>query len=89
VKEAHRTDDDAAYLAAHLQEHLARDDRVHELELHISVIEDRIVVEGVVPTADRQEAVLEVLQERCPDRVIEDRTSVADYEPPDHEERIS
>lgn len=89
MKESHRTDDDATYLAAHLQEHLARDERVHELELRLSVIDARIVVEGVVPTADRQAAVRQVLQEKCPEHVVEDRTSVADYEPPDHEERIS
>jgi hypothetical protein len=89
VTESHRTDDDPTYLAAHLQEHLARDDRVHELELRLSVVEARIVVEGVVPTADRQAAVREVLQERCPDREVEDRTTVADYEPPDHQERIT
>ena len=89
MKESHRTDDDATYLAAHLQEHLARDERVHELELRLSVIDARIVVEGVVPTADRQAAVCQVLQEKCPEHVVEDRTSVADYEPPDHEERIS
>ena len=89
MNETRPTDDDATYLAAHLQEHLARDDRVHELELRLSVIEARIVVEGVVPTPDRQAAVREVLQEQCPDHVVEDRTSVADYDPPDHEERIS
>jgi hypothetical protein len=87
VREDPHIDDE--YLAAHLQEHLARDHRVHELELRLSVLADRIVVEGVVPTAGRQEAVREVLEEACPDRVIDDRTSVASYDPPDQEERIS
>ena len=87
MTENHLTDDE--YLAAHLQEHLSGDERVHELELRVSVIDGRILVEGVVPTAARQEAVREVLGEACPDHVVDDRTSVADYAPPDHEERIS
>jgi BON domain len=87
VREDQRTDDE--YLAAHLHEQLARDGRVHELELRLTVFDGHIVVEGVVPTAARQEAVRAVLEEACPDHVIDDRTSVAIYDPPDHEERIS
>jgi hypothetical protein len=88
VNETHPLPDDV-YLAAHLQEHLAKDERVHELELRLSVIDGRILVEGVVPTAARQAAVRDVLVEACPDHLVDDRTSVASYDPPDDEERIS
>ena len=80
--------DGPVYLAAHLQERLASDPRVYEPELIVSVHGDRIVIVGVVPTPERHAAVSAVVREACPDHEIDNRTTVADYEPPAAEERI-
>ncbi|HJR97893.1 MAG TPA: BON domain-containing protein [Actinomycetota bacterium] len=81
--------EDTAYLAAHLQEMLASDPRVHEPELDVAVIGARVEVEGIVPTEERRVSVTIVLSEACPDHEIDNRTTVADYEPTGGEERIS
>ena len=81
--------DEPTYLAAHLQELLARDARVNEPELVVTVGSDRISIDGVVPTRERREAVTAVIEEACPDRAVDNRTSVADYEPPADRERIT
>ena len=51
---AERTDD---YIAAHVQEALARDPRVNEPELEVQVVNRRVFVTGVVPTNERREAI--------------------------------
>jgi hypothetical protein len=80
---------DPSYLAAHLQELLARDHRVHEPELVVTIEGDRVRVEGVVPTEERRDAVTDVIGEACPGHDVENRTTVADYVPPPGGERIS
>jgi len=81
--------EDAVYLAAHLQEMLASDPRVHEPELGVAVAGKLIEVNGVVPTEERRDSVTIVLSEACPDHEIDNRTVVADYDPTGGEERIS
>lgn len=80
---------DPSYLAAHLQELLARDHRVTEPELVVTIDGDRVRVEGVVPTVERRDAVTDVIGEACPDHSVENQTTVADYVPPVGKERIS
>lgn len=80
---------DPVYLSAHLQERLAGDPRVLEPELVVSVEGSRIRVDGVVPTAERREAVTHVVREACPDHEVDNRTTVADYDPPPTQERIT
>jgi len=81
--------EDAVYLAAHLQEMLASDPRVHEPELDVTVTGARIEVNGVVPTEERRDFVTIVLSEACPDHEIDNRTAIADYDSSGGEERIS
>lgn len=71
--------DETEYVAAHVQEALARDRRVNEPELAVTVIAGRVLVRGQVPTAERQEAVTEVVRECCPDLEVENRTTVARF----------
>lgn len=80
---------DPAYLAGHLQELLARDDRVHEPELNVSIERGRVVITGVAPTEERRAAVDAVIAEACPEHEVVNRVTVADYEPPDGAERIA
>lgn len=78
------------YLAAHLQEALARDPRVNEPELQVVVVAGRIHVTGVVPTEERRAAIDAVLRERCGDELeIENRTTVGRYPPTGPEERVT
>ena len=80
---------DPVYLAGHLQELLARDDRVHEPELNVTIERDRVVVTGVAPTEERRAAVDAVIAEACPDHEVVNRVTVADYDPPEGGERIT
>jgi osmotically-inducible protein OsmY len=68
-----------AYVAEHIREALATDDRVNEPELEVQVVGGRVFVTGVVPTDERRAAVGEVVSECCPDLEVENRTTVARY----------
>ena len=70
--------EDDAYRAAHLEDTLARDARVHEPELRVEVRGSRVRVSGVVPTRERQAAVTSVLEEQAPGLEVENLTTVID-----------
>jgi hypothetical protein len=89
MPEARLDADDPVYLAAHLQERLAKDSRVYEPELVVTVEGERVVVAGVVPTPERRAAVTSVVREACPDHEIDNRTTVALYDSPAPPERIT
>jgi hypothetical protein len=72
-----------------LRQLLATDPRVLEQELDVALLDDRVVVSGVVPTEERRRAVHDVLVEAVGDLPIEDRTEVARFPPPDGAERIA
>jgi hypothetical protein len=81
VSDDQRRDAETRYLAAHLQEILARDPRVNAPELRLSMGGDAVVVvEGILPTSERRDAVDIVILEACPDVRVENRTTLADYE---------
>jgi osmotically-inducible protein OsmY len=73
---AERTDD---YVAAHVQEALARDPRVNEPELEVQVVNGRVFVTGVVPTNERRDAIEAVVHDVSPDFDVENQTTVARY----------
>jgi hypothetical protein len=72
-----------------LRQLLATDPRVLEQELDLTLLDDRVVVAGVVPTEERRRAVREVLAEAVGDLAIEDRTEVARFPPPVRPEPIA
>jgi len=70
---------EGVYLAAHLQETLANDPRVNAPELRVSCGPDGIItVSGVVPTAQRRDAVVEVIHETDPEVQVRNDTTVLD-----------
>ncbi len=71
--------DETEYVAAHVQEALARDRRVNEPELAVTIVAGRVLIRGQVPTEERREAVTEVVRECCPDLDVENRTTVTRY----------
>ena len=68
-----------AYVAEHVREALATDERVNEPELEVQVVGGRVFVTGVVPSDERRSAVGDVVAECCPDLEVENRTTVARY----------
>lgn len=82
---AERTDD---YIAAHMQEALARDPRVNEPELEVQVVNRRVFVTGVVPTNERREAIEAVVRDVSPDLDVENQTTVARYPEAGEPERV-
>jgi hypothetical protein len=81
--------DEREYVAAHVHEALARDPRVNEPELQVSIVKDRVLVTGVVPTEERRAAVTEVVREECPDLEVENRTTVARFPDAGGTERLT
>lgn len=77
-----------AYVAEHVHEALARDERVSEPELEVQVVRGRVFVTGVVPTQERRDAVAEVVRECCPQFEVENRTTVARYPDTGETERV-
>lgn len=75
--------DQSEYLAAHVQEALARDPRVNEPELAVSVVKGRVLVRGLVPTVERRDAIVEVVHGVAPDLEVDNQTTVAHF--PDSE----
>jgi osmotically-inducible protein OsmY len=82
---AERTDD---YVAAHVQEALARDPRVNEPELEVQVVNGRVFVTGVVPTNERREAIEAVVHDVSPELDVENQTTVARYPEAGEPERV-
>jgi osmotically-inducible protein OsmY len=80
--------DEAQYVEAHVQEALARDQRVNEPELGVTVVKGRVVVSGNVPSEQRREAVTEVVRECCPDLEVENRTTVGRFPEADGVETV-
>jgi hypothetical protein len=66
------------YSAGRVQDVLARDPRVGELELDVQVHGRLVVVEGVVHTLERREAVTTVVREALPDMEVDNRVEVSD-----------
>ncbi len=64
-----------AYVTEHLREALAKDPRVNELELEVTLAGGKVFVSGTVATEERVAAVGEVLRELAPDREVVNQTS--------------
>jgi len=70
------------FLAEHIHEALARDERVNAPELRVTVEHGFVHVDGVVATEDRKRAIAEVIDEGWHELTLDNRTTVADL-PPD------
>jgi osmotically-inducible protein OsmY len=66
------------YIKGSLQDQLARDPRVGELELDVEVSGRTVVVKGVVYTRERREAVTTVVREALPGMEVDNRVEVSD-----------
>ncbi len=65
------------YLVARVRERLTQDPRVNDPELEVAIAAGKVVVTGSIPTEERREAVLQVVQELLPDHEVVNQTTVA------------
>lgn len=64
------------YLVERIRESIATDPRVNELELQVTVSSGKVFVSGTVATAERRDAIGEVLAAVAPNHEIHNETSV-------------
>ena len=62
--------------------------RTAELGIEVQLIEDAVVLTGVVPTEEVRQAVAIVVAELVDDRQIRNQIAVADLSPPAHAEHL-
>jgi osmotically-inducible protein OsmY len=66
----------ARYLLARIRDALAKDPRVNEPELVVSISGDKVMVSGTVPTEVRRKAVTDVVHEIAPGHEVRNATEV-------------
>lgn len=71
------------YLIERIRDRLIHDDRIGELDLHVSIHGSVAVVTGNVSTKDRCAAIDEVMRQELPDHEIRNEVTIAVFpEPP-------
>jgi osmotically-inducible protein OsmY len=64
------------YVVARIQDALARDPRVGELDIHAKIVGQDVFLNGSVPTEDRREAISVVVDELLPDHEVHNQIAV-------------
>lgn len=54
------------YMVERVREALARDDRVGQLDVQVSIAGDRLLLDGIAATEERRAAAAEIAREVCP-----------------------
>ena len=72
-------DEPTPYQAEHIREALLRDPAVGELDVHVAIEGDRVIVTGNVSTQDRRDAIDAKLAELLPDRDVRNEVSVSTF----------
>ena len=72
-------DEPAAYVAEHIRDELLHHPDVGELDVHVAVDGDRVVVTGHVSTQERHDAISRVLSQLAPGQDVRNETTVAVY----------
>jgi osmotically-inducible protein OsmY len=78
-----------AYLLQHVQDALASDDRARELGVDVTVAGRRLVLTGVVATADQREAIGDVVRGLAPDHEVVNELAVMSTEEPGPTEELA
>ena len=82
-------DEPKSYLVAHVREALARDGRVNELNVDVTVAGRRVFLTGEVSTEARKAAVADVVRDLLPDYEVHNETTVAAIAEPGEPEELS
>lgn len=83
------SDEQPEYQVGRIQQALATDPRTGELELDVRIASGRVFLTGAVATAERRQAVEEVVRELAPDLEVHNELSVTEEQPPGPSERLS
>ena len=75
-------DREPSYLAEHIREALATDERVAEPELKVKVVANRAIVRGVVPSDARRDQVTLVIEDLFPELDVDNQVSILSAGPP-------
>jgi hypothetical protein len=81
-------DELSTYDTEHLRDALISDPRVSELDLHVRMVNARLVVTGNVASAQRRDAITEVIGELAPDVEVRNDVSVTDLSAPSGQEVV-
>jgi hypothetical protein len=76
------------YVVGHIEEALARDPRVGELEISVQVSGRVVELTGTVTTPQRQQAISEVVGALLPDYEVRNLTTVGPFPEKDEKERL-
>lgn len=82
-------DEPVDYLVGHVEEALARDERVNEQGLHVTIKPGHVFVDGTVSTRARHKAVATVVAELLPGFTLHNQADVAEYDEPSNMEALS
>lgn len=77
------------YVIAQIQDALANDPRVNQLDVHVKLVGSKVFLTGCVPTQERVAAVGAVVAEVLPHREIHNELTVVNYTTPDEVETLS
>ena len=79
------------YLIGHIEDAFARDPRLSEHGLRVTVNARplEVVITGTVVAGGHREAIEEIVHELLPDASLCDETTLADYPESDHVEHLS
>ena len=77
------------YRAQRLQEALAHDERVNELQLEVKIVGDQVFITGEVYSEERRNAVTDIAAELFPDCKIHNQTTVVRAETPAEAEDLA
>jgi hypothetical protein len=67
------------YVVGRIQEALAHDPRVGELDVQVKVAGDKVFLNGTVPTPARRDAISTVVVELLPDHEVHNEIIVPDH----------
>jgi osmotically-inducible protein OsmY len=76
------------YLAEHIRDALARDERVGELGVEVTLTPAGVFLTGEVASPQRRDAIGDVVHEIAPDQEIHNQTTVMQYSEPGQEEQL-
>ena len=77
------------YDAEHIRDALIHDPRVNELDVHVRLVSDTLVVTGNVASEQRRDAITQVVAELAPDVALRNDVSVTDLSAPSGQEVVS
>jgi hypothetical protein len=77
------------YRLQHAREALANDERVGALDIQITEADGKAVLTGVVPTADRRDAIGSIVRDLLPDMRLHNAIDVEELAPPHEPEILS